>query len=61
MIREKQLDGDQKAIQQIQFDGQLENVDGINAAATQSVFVLAILENIKETILKVFQGSLTVL
>ena len=61
MIREKQLDGDQKAIQQIQFVGQLENVDGINAAATQSVFVLAILENIKETILKVFQGSLTVL
>ena len=61
MIREKQLDGDQKAIQQIQFVGQLENVDGINAAATQSIFVLAILENIKETILKVFQGSLTVL
>ena len=61
MIREKQLDGDQKAIQQIQFVGQLENVDGINAAATQSVFVLAILENIKEAILKVFQGSLTVL
>ena len=61
MIREKQLDGDQKAIQRIQFVGQLENVDGINAAATQSIFVLAILENIKETILKVFQGSLTVL
>ena len=61
MIREKQLDGDQKAIQQMQFVGQLENVDGINAAATQSIFVLPILENIKETILKVFQGSLTVL
>ena len=58
---EKKLDADPKAIQQIEFDGQLTNVDGINAAGTQNMFLLTILEKIKETKLKFSQGRVTVL
>ena len=57
---QKELDADSKAIQQIEFFRQLKNVNGINADRTQNVFVLKILEKIKETRLKFSQGSVTV-
>ena len=44
--RQKELDGDPKAIQQIQFVGQLKNVDAINADGKQFMFILTILEKI---------------
>ena len=47
--RQKELDADPKAIQQIEFVGKLKNTDGVNADGTQSMFVLTILEKIKET------------
>ena len=37
LIRQKELDADPKAIQQIEFVGQLKNTDGVNATGTQSV------------------------
>ena len=62
---EKELDADPKATQQIKFVGQLKNLDddynAINADGTQNMFILTILEKIKETILKFSQGSVTVL
>ena len=61
LSRQKELDADPKAIQQIEFVGQLKNLDGINVDGTQSMFVLTILEKIKETRLKSSQGSVTVL
>ena len=48
LSRQKQLDADPKAIQQLEFVGQLKNADGTNADETQSMFVLAILEKIDE-------------
>ena len=59
--RQKELDADPKAIQHIEFVGQLKNEDGINADGTQSTFILMILENFKETKLKLSQGNVTVL
>ena len=48
-----------------EFVGQLQNVgdeyNAVNADGTRNIFVLTILEKIKETILKFYQGSLTVL
>ena len=61
LSRQEELDDDQKTIQQTEFVGELRNVDGINADGTQSMFVLTILEKIKETRLKFSQGSITVL
>ena len=61
LSRLKELDTDPKAIQQIEFVGQLKNEDDINADRTESMFVLTILEKIKETRLKFYQGSVTVL
>ena len=58
---QKELDADPKAIQQIEFVGQLKNLDSINVDGTQSMFVLTILEKIKETRLKFSLGSVTVL
>ena len=49
MSRQKEVDADPKSIQQIEFAGQLKNIDGVNADGTQSIFVLTILEKIKET------------
>ena len=46
LSRQKELDANPKAIQQIEFVGQLKNVDGINADGTQSMLVLTILEKI---------------
>ena len=39
MSRQNELDADPKAIQQIEFIGQLKNIDGINADRTQSMFI----------------------
>ena len=58
---EKELfDADSKAFQQIEFFGQLKNVDGVNADGTQSMFVLTLLEEVKETRLTFSQGSVSV-
>ena len=66
LSRQKELDEDPKAIQQIEFVGQLKKLDpednATDAACNdQSMFVLTILEKIKETRLKFSQGSVTVL
>ena len=37
LSRQKELNADRKAIQQIEFGGQLKNVDGINADGAESV------------------------
>ena len=48
LSRQKELEADSKAIQQVEFVRQLKkNVDGINAAGTQNLFILKILEEIK--------------
>ena len=44
----------------LEFVMQLKNDDGENADATQSMFVLTILEIIKQTRLTFSQGSVTV-
>ena len=60
MSQQKELDADPKAIQQIELAGQLKNTDGVNADGEQSMFVLMILEKIKEARLKFSQGSVAV-
>ena len=59
--RHNELYTDRKGIQQIEFVEQLKNIDSINAYGAESMFVLTILEKIKETRLKFSQGSATVL
>ena len=49
MSRQKELDADPKAIQQIEFIGQLQNAVN-ETVANESMFVLTILEKIKETV-----------
>ena len=65
LSRQKELDADPKAIQQIIFLGQLKKLGNIGNATDvdndQSMFVLTILEEIKETRLKFSQGSVTVI
>ena len=66
LSRQKELDADPKAIQQIEFVGQLKKLDAEDNATDagdndQSMFVLIILEKINETRLKFSQGSVTVL
>ena len=61
LSRQKVLDADPKANQQMEFIGQLKNEDSVNADGTQSTFVAKILEKIKETRLKFYQGSVAVL
>ena len=61
LSRQKVLDADPKAIRQMEFIGQLKNEDSINADGTQSMFVVKILDKIKETRLKFYQGSVAVL
>ena len=58
--RQKELDADRKAIQQVGFVGQLKNDDGENADGTHSMFVVTISEKIKEARLKFLQGSIAV-
>ena len=59
--RRKELDADQKAIQQIEFAEQLKKLDDNDNATDegndQSIFVLTILGKIKEAQLKFSQGS----
>ena len=65
LSRQKQLDADPKAIQQIEFIGQLKKLDdngnATDAGNDKSMIVVAILEKIKETRLKFSQGSVAVL
>ena len=59
LSRQKGLDADPKAIQQIEFLGQLKKLDNngnaTSANADQNFFALRILEKIKETPLKFSQ------
>ena len=57
--RQKELDADQKEIQQMEFSGQLKKLNNDDNA--KSMLVLTILEKIKETRLKFSQASVTVL
>ena len=57
LSRQKELHADPKAIQQIELVGQLKNTYGENAGGTEYMFVLIILEKIKETKLKFSQRS----
>ena len=60
LIRQNELDVDPKAIQQIEFIGQLKNTDN-KVVAKESMFFLTILQKVKETRLKFSQESVTVL
>ena len=60
MSWQKELDADPKAIQQIEFVGQLKNSDD-QIVANESMLVLTILEKIKERRLKLSQASVKVL
>ena len=42
LSRRRELDADAKAFQQIEFVGQLKNIDGINADIAESIFVSAV-------------------
>ena len=61
---QKELYANPKSIQQIEFDGQLKKLDNsVNSTDVddeQSMFVVTILEKIKETRLKFSKGSLIV-
>ena len=59
LSKQKELDADPKAMQQIEFVGNLKNLDGINADGAESMFILTILEKKKK--LKFSQGSVKVL
>ena len=48
LSRQKELDADSKAIQQMGFIGQLKKLDNTNTN-DESMFTLTILENIKKT------------
>ena len=61
LSRQKELDADSKAIQQIETFGQLKNTDTVNVDGTQSMFVLTVLEKIKGTSLKFSQERVAVL
>ena len=56
LSRQKELDADPKAIPQIEFFGQLKKPDNA-IVANESMFVLTTFKKIKETRLKVYQGS----
>ena len=60
LSRQKELDADPRAIQQIEFAGQLKNPNNA-IVANESMFFLTILENIKEMKSKSSQGSVAVL
>ena len=44
LSRQKELDVDPKAIQQIDLVGQLKNIDGVNADGAEFMAILAIFE-----------------
>ena len=60
LSRQKGLDADLKAIEEIEFVGKLKSRNN-QFVTNESVFVLTILEQIQEARLKIFQGSVTVL
>ena len=60
LSRQRELGTDPKAIQQIELVGQLKNPDDA-VVANESMFVLTILEKVKETRLKFSLGIVTVL
>ena len=60
LSRQKELDTDPKAIQQIEFVGHLKNPDN-EIVANESMCVLTILKKIKEMRLKFSEGSVVVL
>ena len=60
VCRQRELDADPKAIQQIELFGQLKNPDDA-VVAKKSMFVLTISEKIKETRVKFSHGSIIVL
>ena len=65
LSRQKELDADPKVIQQIEFVGQLKEVDD-NGTTTdtsddQSMFVLKNVEKLEKASLEFSQGSVTVL
>ena len=55
--RQKELDSDVKAIQEVEFVRQFNNNDVLSTDETQFKFVLTILEKIKEIRLKFSQGN----
>ena len=57
LSRIKQLNVNPKPIQQKKIVGKLQNINVVNVDDTQSIFVLTILEKIKETKLKFSQGN----
>ena len=59
LSRQKELEADPKAIQQMEFIGQLRKLYADDNA--KSMFILTIFGKIKETRLKFSQGSVTVL
>ena len=61
LSRQKELDANPKAIQQIEFTGKLKEADGVNVDGAQSMSISTILEKSKETRLKFSQGSVSVL
>ena len=61
MLIKKDVDADPKAIQQTECIVQLKNTDRITADGNQPMFVLTILEKIKETRAKFSQGRVIVL
>ena len=64
LSKQRQLDADSKAIQQIEIVGQLKKLDAAAAADDdddESMFILTILVKIKETRLKYSQGNVTIL
>ena len=65
LSRQKELDADPKAVQQLEFVRQLKILDDVYHAADacndQSMFVLTILEKNNGASLKFSQGSVTVL
>ena len=61
MSRQKELDVDPKAFKQIETVGQLKSEDAINADGAESMFILPILEEIRETGSKCSRKSVTVL
>ena len=61
LSRQRQLDADSKAIQQIEIVGQLKKLDAAADDDDESMFILTILVKIKETRLKYSQGNVTIL
>ena len=59
MGKQKELDADPNGIQKKEFVGQLKSIDGANADGKWSMFLIRILEKVKETRLKFRQGSVT--